>query len=148
MTVSRNGFRKCGVAAALLALVSLAGCQTQEESAVAGLAGGAAVGAGTGAIIGSVISNGDVAASALLGTAIGAPAGLALGLVYYANSDIARKKTELDIMRRNQEILFQNERSLEVLRRQVRAESPQFEMPNDEDEDDPYFGVGLGNPYR
>jgi hypothetical protein len=57
---------------------SSVGCSSSYTTPVAvGGLGGAAAGAGTGAIIGAVIANGDVAASALMGGAIGLPVGLA-----------------------------------------------------------------------
>ena len=130
----------------LLSGLLLVGCETKQDSAIAGGFGGAAVGAGTGAIIGAAITNGDVAASALLGGAIGAPIGVALALMHYANSEENRKRTEMDMIRQNQDILFEQERQLDILRRQVWEERPHFEFPVEQDEQ-PFGGATLGNPF-
>jgi|GEM_PF-4336991 len=59
---------------------------------------GAALGATTGVVVASLISRGDVAASALLGTAIGFPVGIVMALSYQRyleNSQIDKRNIEI-----------------------------------------------------
>ena len=114
--------------------------------AVGGVSG-AAAGAGTGAIIGAVISNGDVAASALMGGAVGLPVGLALGALYHYNSEpkVAERKGE--IIRRNQEEIFARQRELDTLREDLRNDSYQGNPPESQRQYH-YNGNTLGNYYR
>ena len=117
--------------------------------AVDGAVGFGALGAGAGAIVGSVIKNGDVAASAALGGAIGIPIGIAIAVMQQPQSDENLEKERLAIIRRNQSILFEQQRDIDVMRDQVNSEAPQLQMPEeDEDAEDPYLGTTLGNPYR
>ena len=129
---------------------SSAGCSgpVAGAGATGGVVGGA-VGAGTGAIIGSAISNGDIAASAALGAAIGVPLGVALAVTYYVNSEQYKKREMYAQIRQNQQLLYDQQRAIDSLREEIRAESPDIQMPEESDDDeDPYFGPGLGNPYR
>jgi len=108
----------------LLALLgSLSSCALNPTLIESGLVGGVA-GAGTGALIGSVIKDGNIIASAGVGTLIGLPAGLALGQYYIRHLDEqrARKQQEFILEQKNQ--MFQNERQLETLRDELRADAP------------------------
>lgn len=84
----------------LLSACGLVGGNSTTQTTVAGGAGGAAIGAGIGALVGTVMSNGDVWASAQLGTAIGAPAGALIAYSYRINKENGeiekRNKTILD----------------------------------------------------
>jgi hypothetical protein len=124
------------------------GCSSTYTAPVAtgGLAG-AAAGAGTGAIIGAVISNGDIGASALLGTAIGLPVGLALGALYHYNSEYKVAERKGDIIRANQEEIFNRQRELDALREDLRNEGFQGNPP-ETDRHYYYNGNTLGNYYR
>lgn len=129
-------------------VISAIGCSSSYTTPVAvGGVGGAAAGAGTGAIIGAVIANGDVAASALMGGAIGLPVGLALGALYHYNSDekVAERKGE--IIRLNQEEIFARQRELDALREELKNESYQGNPPESQ-RFYHYNGHTLGNYYR
>lgn len=129
-------------------LLSATGCSSSYTAPVAtgGLAG-AAAGAGTGAIIGAVISNGDVAASALMGGAIGLPVGLALGALYHYNSEFKVAERKGDIIRENQEEIFERQRELDALREDLKNEGYQGNPP-ESDRHYHYNGNTLGNYYR
>lgn len=128
--------------------VSSIGCSSSYTKPVAvGGLGGAAAGAGTGAIIGTVIANGDVAASALMGGAIGLPVGLALGALYHYNSEpkVAERKGE--IIRKNQEEIFSRQRELDALREDIKNEAYQGNPPESQRHYH-YNGNTFGNYYR
>ena len=112
-----------------------------------GAVSGAAAGAGTGAIVGAIIANGDVAASALLGGAVGIPVGLALGALYdyHSTENVAqRKQKEID---QNQKEIFSRQRELDDLREQIRNDSPSGN-PAESDRYYHYNGNSYGNYYR
>ncbi len=131
----------------------LAGCMSGPETysvgksaAVAGATGGL-VGAGSGAIAGAVIANGDIGASILLGTAIGVPAGIALGAIYAATEN-QRVLAEYDsIIKSNKEEILRRQTQIDQLRESLRDESMMFE-PNTDLRDRIYDGPTLGNYYR
>jgi hypothetical protein len=124
------------------------GCSSSYTTPVAvGGLGGAAAGAGTGAIIGAVIANGDVAASALMGGAIGLPVGLALGAIYHYNSAPKVAERKGDLIRRNQEEIFARQREIDALREDLRNESYQGNPPETQRQYH-YNGNTLGNYYR
>ncbi len=128
--------------------VSATGCSSSYTTPVAiGGVSGAAAGAGTGAIIGTVIANGDVAASALMGGAIGLPVGLALGALYHYNSAPKLAERKGEIIRRNQEEIFARQRELDALREDLRNESYQGN-PAESQRQYHYNGNTLGNYYR
>lgn len=117
-----------------------------RDSTIGGvLAGG--VGAVSGALIGHAIANGDVAASAMLGTAIGAPIGILLG-AYYAGAD------EELVMWQNDRIIEENERYLARNRYQLEARRQDLIEEMGSIRLDParrtyrFYGQTLGNPYR
>lgn len=127
---------------------SLSGCSSFHAAPLAiGSVGGAAAGAGTGALIGTVIANGDVAASALLGGAVGIPIGLALGALYDYNSEKSvseRKRVEINA---NQDEIFARQRQLDTLREQLRNDTPGYSPPDSERQYH-YNGASFGNYYR
>ena len=127
--------------------VLFTGCGYHAAPLAVGSVGGAAVGAGTGAIVGSVISGGDIAASALLGTAIGVPVGLAAGMIYdyYSEETIREGKSE-DIKNNQREILAR-QREIDALREEIKSDIPDGHTPSDRQEYR-YMGPSLGNPYR
>lgn len=128
----------CGVA------TCSAGCGGFHTAPLAvGTVGGAAAGAGTGAIIGAVIANGDVAASALLGGAIGIPVGLALGAVYDYNSEQSVGERKAEEIKQNQSEIFARQKQIESLREEVRNEGPQGN-PTDELREYHYAGPSMG----
>ena len=148
MTI-RSVARMTITAGALVAVLSsTSGCSSFHATPLAvGTVGGAAAGAGTGAIVGALIANGDVAASALLGGAVGIPIGLALGALYDYNSEQsvqARYQAEINA---NQEEIFARQRDLDALREQLRDQTPGYN-PNDANRQYHYNGATFGNYYR
>jgi hypothetical protein len=105
--------------------------------------GGAAAGAGTGAIIGAAIANGDIAASALLGTAIGLPAGLAIAAIYDYSSSRSVSERRLEEIEANQRDIFDRQREIDALREQIRNDGPSGNPP-EELRDYYYSGASLG----
>jgi hypothetical protein len=131
-----------------LVAVSSTGCSSSYTTPVAvGGVGGAAAGAGTGAIIGAVIANGDVAASALMGGAIGLPVGLALGALYHYNSDMKVAERKGEVIRKNQEEIFARQRELDALREDLKNEGYQGNPPESQRHYH-YNGNTFGNYYR
>lgn len=131
-----------------IATSSLSGCSTfHAEPLAIGTLGGAAAGAGTGALVGTLIANGDVAASALLGGAIGIPVGLALGALYDYNSEPSLQERKAVEIRANQDEIFARQRELDALREQLRNDSP-GQNPPDSDRHYHYNGPTFGNYYR
>lgn len=131
-----------------LASAPLSGCSSFHAAPLAiGTAGGAAAGAGTGALIGAVIANGDVAASALLGGAVGIPVGLALGALYDYNSEQSVSERKQAEMESNQKEIFSRQRELEMLREQLRNDAPGY-RPADSQRHYHYNGGTYGNYYR
>lgn len=131
-----------------VAVTSFSGCSTfHAEPLVIGTLGGAAAGAGTGALVGALIANGDVAASALLGGAVGIPVGLALGALYDYNSELSvQERKEVEI-RANQDDIFARQRELDALREELRNDSP-GQNPPDAERHYHYNGPTYGNYYR
>jgi hypothetical protein len=132
----------------LLILTVVSGCSgLHARPVVTGGVVGAAAGAGTGAIIGSVISNGDIAASTLLGAGLGIPAGLIIGAIYdyYSEESIAERKR--DVIQENQAQIFARQKEIDSLREQIRYEGPQG-LPDDQLREYHYNGATLGNYYR
>jgi Prokaryotic membrane lipoprotein lipid attachment site len=138
-------------------LVVLSGCSTQyspeeprshaSEYAATGGVVGAGVGSVTGLAIGASISNGDVAASTLLGTASGLGAGLAIGAITYALST----QSEIDendekINAQNAE-LYEQQQYIDSYRDRVNDESNSLN-PDPRLREYQYLGQKLGNPYR
>lgn len=121
-------------------------CGPQAAIIETGFLGGVA-GAGTGAIIGSLISNGDVAASAGLGAAVGVPLAIGANLMYtsYSISKAAEERSEA--IRANQQYIYEAQKEIDRRRNQIRAEAP--------GEPDPaleggylFTGATRGNAYR
>jgi hypothetical protein len=131
-----------------IAATSLSGCSTfHAEPLAIGTLGGAAAGAGTGALVGTLIANGDVAASALLGGAVGIPVGLALGALYdYHSEPSVQERKEVEI-RANQDEIFARQRELDALREEMRNDSP-GQNPPDGERHYHYNGPTYGNYYR
>lgn len=112
--------------------------------------GGAAVGAGTGALIASSISNGDIAASAGLGAAIGFPAGIILCLAADALITPASSSSQdefADEIAENQEKIYENNQRIQELRRDANEEIVEGNPPS-YDRKKIYDGPTLGNYYR
>lgn len=132
----------------VVAVANISGCSSSYTTPVAvGGASGAAAGAGTGAIIGAVIANGDVAASALMGGAIGLPVGLALGALYHYNSDMKVAERKGEVIRKNQEEIFARQRELDALREELKNEGYQGNPPESQRHYH-YNGNTFGNYYR
>jgi hypothetical protein len=127
-------------------VLALSGCSavpTPWEGAL----GGGALGAGTGAAIGALIANGDIAASAALGGAIGVPVGLGAAMIYASQVQSAAVEDRGEEIRANQAEIFRTQQEIETLRQELRADAP--------GEPDPhlygghlYTGRTLGNPFR
>ncbi len=129
------------------ASVALGGCGFHAKPLAIGAVSGGLAGAGTGAIVGAVIANGDVAASALLGGAIGIPAGLAIAAIYDYNSELSVKERQQQLIMENQEELFARQREIDLLREKVRNEGPRGD-PAEGLRDYQYDGHTYGNYYR
>ncbi len=112
-----------------------------------GAVGGAAVGAGTGALIGTVIANGDVAASALLGGAVGIPVGIALAVLYDYNSEPSVQERNDVVIQQNQQEIFSRQRELDALREELRNDTPSYN-PSEQDRYYHHSGETFGNYYR
>ena len=114
--------------------------------AVGGLGGGV-LGAGTGALVGAMISNGDIGASALLGTAIGVPLGVAAGVYYvYSQQEDEIDRLENEIYSNKQTIL-QKQAQIDELRRQAVEDSHEI-APDKTLSDHIYTAPSIGNYYR
>lgn len=137
------------VICALLLLFS--GCAFNEHDPVHGAAAGGlalgTVGAGTGALIGAAISNGDIAASALLGAAVAVPIGIAAG-AYYVSSQNERELELLNMeIGTNRDAIIANEKEILELRQSITDES--FEIhPNEELGEHLFTSPSIGNYYR
>jgi hypothetical protein len=145
-----KSLRKVLLATALIGLSSssLVGCSTFQAAPIAsGGVAGAAAGAGTGALVGTLIANGDVAASALLGGAIGLPVGLALGALYHYNSEPSVRERKMVEIEKNQDEIFSRQRELDALREDLRSDTPQTNPP-DSERHYHYNGHTYGNYYR
>ncbi|MGA1191897.1 MAG: hypothetical protein ACO3XO_06415 [Bdellovibrionota bacterium] len=131
-----------------LALGFTTGCGLSRTSprdmAKAGSVYGGLAGAGSGALIGAAIPAGDIAASALLGTAVGIPAGAVVA--YYAvSSENERELSRLDgIIERNKDELQQERLELIEMRRQVHDESALIRPDRSRRDSDLYIGATLG----
>lgn len=112
-----------------------------------GTIGGAAAGAGTGAIVGALISNGDIAASAMLGGAVGIPVGLAIGMVYDYYSERSVSERNAVEIQKNQVEIYKRQRELDNLREQIRNDGPTGN-PSESDRYYHYNGNTYGNYYR
>lgn len=128
-------------------VVLCSGCGYHATPLLVGTAGGAAVGAGTGAIIGSCISGGDVAASALLGGAIGLPVGLAAGMIYDHYSAQSLTEIKINDIKTNQKEILARQREIDSLREEMQGDLPQGN-PAEDRREYRYLGPALGNPYR
>ena len=129
------------------AAVLLGGCGFHTEPLVAGGVGGAAAGAGTGALVGALISNGDVAASALLGGAIGLPVGIAVGALYDYNSEESVRERKMAEIQANHREIFARQREIDALREQIRNDGPTGN-PSQELRGQQYDGPTIGDVYR
>lgn len=123
------------------------GCGFHATPLAVGTAGGAAVGAGTGAIIGTVIANGDVAASALLGGAIGLPVGLAAAMIYDYHSSQTKEEIQIAQIHLNQRAIMDRQREIDAIRESLRSDAPQGQ-PMESRKEYLYRGPSFGNPYR
>lgn len=123
---------------------SLSRTSPRDMAKAGGVYGGLA-GAGSGALIGAVIPAGDVAASALLGTGIGIPAGAVMA--YYAvSSENERELSRLDgIIENNEDELQQKRLELIEMRRQVHDESALIRPDRSRRDSDLYIGATLGS---
>lgn len=117
--------------AVCLGAVSTIGCSGYTSGPQAGLIGGiagAGAGAGIGAIIGEVIDNGDVAKSALLGTAIGLPVGIILGVAYNNYQYNSLVDDNQEIIDENAEVIRAHQARIDELRAQYHDEASQIEL--------------------
>lgn len=124
------------------------GCSLSRTSprdmAKAGSVYGGLAGVGTGALVGAAIPAGDVAASALLGTAVGIPAG-ALVAYYAVSTENDRELNRLDGIIESNEVELQQKRlELIEMRRQVHDESALIKPDRSRRDSDMYTGATLG----
>ena len=106
-----------------LLLIAGTACSTANdpyvESAAIGGVSGTLVGAGTGAAIGAMISNGDIAASALLGAGIGLPVGILAGIAYQNYTEESQLEENNRIIAQNFEYIKAREEKLLSMREEV-----------------------------
>jgi hypothetical protein len=88
-----------------------------------------------------------VAASALLGGAIGIPAGIAIAAIYDYNSEQSVRERKQARIAENQEELFARQREIDTLREKVRTEGRNG-TPAEELREYRYDGHTYGNYYR
>jgi hypothetical protein len=122
----------------LLALSACSISQTPAGNYIAAAGGGALAGAATGAAVGGLLSNGDIGKSALLGSAIGLPAGL---LLQYLLSDtlgtqkkLSEREQFMREVRKNQSTIKDRQPLLEdewerVHRNRPHVKEPHFKRP-------------------
>ncbi len=108
---------------------------------------GTIAGVGTGALVGTLLSRGDVAASALLGGAIGLPVGLMIGYHLEQKAAESVEQTKVNKYMNNQDRIYKREREIEALREEVVGDSPVYES-DDAEAVRLYKGQTLGNPNR
>ena len=131
----------------LLAAVS-SGCISHEPyndlawGVNGGIAGGA-IGAGTGAIIGASITDGVVGSSALLGTAIGVPAGIILAVGYAEYQKGAELRDARGQVEDNEALIEQRNQQIEQLRRELNEETFAAQTSGDGESERLYPGPTL-----
>jgi len=113
-----------------------------QAGSVGGLAGGA-IGAGTGAIVGSLISSGNVGQSALLGTAIGVPTGIALGVGYQYYQEEKEIDENNEIIEQNHDYIVSRQAEIDNIRRALTDESFRIKT-NDKRKGNIYTGPAIG----
>jgi hypothetical protein len=139
--------RRAILSSLLAGSVLTSGCGFHAEPLLIGSVGGAAAGAGTGAIIGAVIANGDIAASALLGGAIGIPVGLAIAALIDMNSERTVREIKADEIEANQREIFARQREIDALREKLRLDETGLGV-SDETRAYIYDGHTYGNSRR
>lgn len=110
-----------------LLIIGMTGCTTLKsffENIPVGALTGTIIGAGTGAGIGAAISNGDPGKSALLGAAIGLVAGGITGAIVESQDEAKQRQEFIEKVRHNQQDIYNKEREIDILRRQVESETP------------------------
>lgn len=128
-------------------LAPLQGCTGAASPVAVGGGLGVAAGAGAGALVGTLLSRGDVAASALLGGAIGLPVGLALGYAWKQQAEESAEKAKIAQYIKNQDQIMEQEREIEILREDVLKDTPRS-LPDEDLKEYQFLGASLGNPYR
>ncbi len=129
------------------ALLQACAASSSDDAALVGGVTGAAVGAGTGALIGSAMSNGSVGKSALVGGAIGIPAGIVVGVAVHEIGQ-ARERNSLDsAVERNSNRIRQNQEEIEEIRSDVIEEQGTIRV-DDSRAGYAYDGPTIGNPRR
>jgi hypothetical protein len=113
----------CNKIKCLALISSLSSCAVNPTLIEGGLMGGGA-GAATGALIGSVIKDGNIIASAGVGSLIGVPAGLALGQYYIRHLDQEKIRKEQELILEQKAQMYRNERTLETMREDIRTDAP------------------------
>lgn len=109
------GFSACGVGTGTSA--------SYTSTGVYGGMMGAVVGAGSGAIAGALIANGDIGASALLGTAVGIPVGVVTAVAYRSYKENKEIDSRNDIIVSNEQQIITTDDRLNKLREIVVNES-------------------------
>ncbi len=108
---------------------------------------GTLTGVTTGALVGTLLSRGDVAASALLGGAVGLPIGLLIGYHLQQKAEESVEQKKVDKYMSNQDRIYKREKEIEALREEVVEDSPNYEN-DDAEAIRIYKGKTLGNPNR
>lgn len=134
---------------ALCAVLAVVGCSTsnsQTGNTALGGVGGAVAGAGLGAGIGAIIANGDIGASALMGTAIGLPVGLVVGYYYSDTLEAQELASYENQINDNHQAISDNQRRIEQLREEIRDDGRAIQ-PDENLRDYYYTGSSIGT-YR
>lgn len=88
-----------------------------------------------------------MAASALLGGAIGLPVGLAAGMIYDHYSKRSATELQVDEIKNNQREILARQREIDAMREELQGDIP-LGNPSDSRLEYRYMGPSLGNPYR
>ncbi|MCO6430755.1 MAG: hypothetical protein J5J00_07830 [Deltaproteobacteria bacterium] len=131
----------------LAASLLLAACSGPTAPVATGGAIGTLAGAGTGALVGAAISSGDIAASALLGGAIGLPVGLALGYSWKRQTEDAQARSREQQYIANQRAIMEREEEIQLMREDMMREIPRNRL-SDSEKQHIYVGPSLGVPTR
>lgn len=130
---------------------SMCSCSVFHDPYVAaGTAGGAVgsgLGAGMGAVIGSTMANGDIAASALVGGAVGLPLGILAGVGYRSYIEHKQISDNDDVIQENFKYITARQIEIERLREQLIEDSLKI-SPDKSLQSDIYTGPTIGTYNR
>ncbi len=121
------------------------GRYTKGGAATVGGVVGGLTGAGSGALVGAIISRGDIAASALLGTAIGIPVGAVLGIYYLYTVENREVNENQDVIDYNADLIRRRQEKINRLKNQTDSEAQSIKL-DPKKRQEIYTGPTLGSP--